>query len=136
EHYISSGGLVQGVTQGIGVLGGWPATGGTMWRAENCAVRDWFAAGRVPHSPELLRESAPGGGLATPKVFDNRLLDTDVFEAMPNPAAGYGDPLLRLPELVANDVAEGKVSRSHAYEIYGVVIDADGRVSSDTAAER
>jgi N-methylhydantoinase B len=136
EHYISSGGLVQSVTQGIGVLGGWPAAGGTMWRAEECDVRDWFAKGRVPHSPELLREMAPHGDLAPPKVFDNRLLGTDVFEVMPNPGAGYGDPVLRRPELVAGDLAEGRVTKAHAREIYGVEIDDSGQVSPATPALR
>ena len=78
EHYISSGGLAQSVTQGIGVLGGWPATGGTMWRAEDCAIREWLADGRLPRTPEQLREMAPDGGLAPPKVFDNRLLERRV----------------------------------------------------------
>ena len=136
EHYISSGGLAQSVTQGIGVLGGWPAAGGTMWRAEDCAVRDWLRSGRIPFSPELLREMAPEGGLAPPKVFDNRLTENDVFEVLPNPGAGYGDPVLRAPELVAEDVAEGKTTVEQAREIYGVVFDADGAPAPETAAER
>lgn len=137
EHYISSGGLVQSVTQGIGVLGGWPATGGTMWRAQDCAVRDWFAAGRVPSSPQLLREMAPEGELAPPKVFDNRLFSSDVFEVMPNPGAGYGDPVLRRPELVVEDIAEGKVTRQHARQIYGIVVNERGALSAQqTESER
>ncbi|MCW2954975.1 MAG: hypothetical protein JWQ48_4145 [Conexibacter sp.] len=126
EHYISSGGLAQSVTQGIGVLGGWPATGGTMWRAEDCAIRDWFAAGKLPATPEQLREMAPAGGLAPPKVFDNRLTERDVFEVLPNPGAGYGDPVLRTPALVAADVEDGKVTREHAGTIYGVALADDG----------
>lgn len=136
EHYISSGGLAQSVTQGIGVLGGWPAAGGTMWRAEDCAVRDWLRAGRIPFSPELLREMAPEGGLAPPKVFDNRLTENDVFEVLPNPGAGYGDPVLRTPELVAQDVADGKTTVEQAREIYGVVLDGAGAPAPETEAER
>jgi N-methylhydantoinase B len=136
DHYISSGGLAQSVTQGIGVLGGWPATGGTMWRAEDCAVRDWFAAGRVPHTPEQLREMAPHGGLAPPKVFDNRLTERDVFEVLPNPGAGYGDPILRDPDHVAQDVREGKLTQDHARSIYGVLLDGAGAVDESTTAER
>lgn len=137
EHYISSGGLAQSVTQGIGVLGGWPAAGGSMWRAEDCDVRRWFAEGRIPHSPELLREMAPAGGLAPPKVFDNRLTENDVFEVMPNPGAGYGDPILRDSTLVADDVREGKVTAADAHTIYGVVVADDGAVvSRETEAAR
>jgi N-methylhydantoinase B len=126
EHYISTGGLAQSVSQGIGVLGGWPATGGTMWRAEDTAVRDWFAEGRIASTPELLREMAPGGASAPPKVFDNRITEHDVFEVLPNPGAGYGDPVLRDPVLVADDVAEGKLAPEHAGKFYGVVLDGDG----------
>lgn len=136
EHYISSGGLAQSVTQGIGVLGGWPAAGGTMWRAEDCEVRDWLDRGRIPSTPELLREMAPGGELAPPKVFDNRLTEHDVFEVLPNPGAGYGDPVLRAPDLVAEDVREGKVTMKDARDIYGVLLSDSGDASPDTAAER
>jgi N-methylhydantoinase B len=38
---------------------------------------------------------------------------------------GYGDALERDPALVLDDVIEGKVTRVHAAEAYGVVI-ADG----------
>lgn len=136
EHYISSGGLAQSVTQGIGVLGGWPATGGTMWRAQDCAIREWLAEGRIPSSPEQLREMAPGGGLAPPKVFDNRLTEHDVFEVLPNPGAGYGDPVLRDPALVAEDVREGKVTRIEAQSIYGVLLTEDGTPDPQTETER
>jgi len=136
EHYISSGGLAQSVSQGIGVLGGWPATGGTMWRAEDCAIQDWLGQGRLPSDPAQLREMAPGGGLAPSKVFDNRLTSNDVFEVLPNPGAGYGDPVLRRPELVADDVQEGKVTPQDAERIYGVVLDASGGVDAATDERR
>ena len=47
---------------------------------------------------------------------------------------GYGDPLLREPERVGRDVAEGWVSVQAAREIYGVVTDAAGTVD-DPATE-
>jgi N-methylhydantoinase B len=136
DHYISSGGIAQSVTQGIGVLGGWPATGGTMWRAEDCAIRDWFDAGRIPGTPADLREMAPEGALAPPKVFDNRITEHDVFEVLPNPGAGYGDPILRLPDLVEQDAREGKVTREHAAAIYGVVLGEDGALDAEATAAR
>ena len=136
EHYISSGGLAQSVSQGIGVLGGWPATGGTMWRAEDCAIQDWLRDGRLPSDPAQLRKMAPEGGLAPSKVFDNRLTSNDVFEVLPNPGAGYGDPVLRRPELVADDVQEGKVTPQDAERIYGVVLDASGGVDAATGERR
>jgi N-methylhydantoinase B len=41
---------------------------------------------------------------------------------------GYGDPLDRAPESVKNDVANGFVSKEAANDVYGVVLEKDGRV--------
>jgi N-methylhydantoinase B len=41
---------------------------------------------------------------------------------------GFGDPMERDPELVAEDVREGYVSLSVAHNVYGVVLTADGDV--------
>jgi N-methylhydantoinase B len=41
---------------------------------------------------------------------------------------GYGDPLLRNPADVANDVREGYVSWQAARDLYGVALDTKGRV--------
>lgn len=97
-----------------------------MWRAEDCAIREWLDRGELPGTPERLRAMAPRGGLAPPKVFDNRLIDADVFEVMPNPGAGYGDPMLRDPELVAADVRDGRLDALDAERIYGVELDGTG----------
>ncbi|MEZ5076759.1 MAG: hydantoinase B/oxoprolinase family protein [Solirubrobacterales bacterium] len=130
EHYISSGGLAQSVTQGVGLLGGWPATGGGMWRAEDCSIRDWIGSGRIPGTPDELREMAPDGTLAPPKVFNNRLTEDDVFEVIPNPGAGYGDPMLREPETVAAEVREGRLSADEARLVYGVDVNAEGELAT------
>lgn len=131
EHYISSGGVAQSVSQGIGVLGGWPATGGTMWRAEDTGIDGWISEGRIPGTPEQLRQMAPHGGLAAPKVFNNRLIEGDVFEVMPNPGAGYGDPMLREPERVADDVRDGRLTAAEALDVYGVALDEHGDLAGD-----
>jgi N-methylhydantoinase B len=130
EHFISSGGLAQSVTQGVGLLGGWPGTGGAMWRAEDCDIRGWLESGRVPGTPDELREMAPDGDLAPPKVFNNRLLESDVFEVIPNPGAGYGDPMLREPETVATEAGEGRLTHEEARAIYGVDLDSEGNLAT------
>jgi N-methylhydantoinase B len=130
EHFISSGGLAQSVTQGVGLLGGWPGTGGAMWRAEDCDIRGWLESGRVPGTPDELREMAPDGDLAPPKVFNNRLLESDVFEVIPNPGAGYGDPMLREPEMVATEAGEGRLTHEEARAIYGVDLDSEGNLAT------
>jgi N-methylhydantoinase B len=138
QSFISSGGLFQAVTLGMGVAGGMPATGGTMWSALDAPVRSEFEAGRLPGSPEELRRLAPGGAPPPPKKFDNRLLPDDLFEVMPSPGAGYGDPLTRDPELVARDLAGGRLAEDQATGLYGVVLAGDPpRVDeAGTAARR
>lgn len=133
EQFISSGGFVQSVTQGHGLLGGLPATGGSLWRAEDTVVQEWFRAGKLPGSPDELREMTKLE-LAPPKKFNNRLGEQDVFEILPCPGAGYGDPILRAPELVAADVADGKLDCAFARTIYGVELDVAGRVDSNATA--
>jgi N-methylhydantoinase B len=49
---------------------------------------------------------------------------------------GFGPPLERCPQNVAEDVAEGLVSPEAALAIYGVVLGRDGHVDADATAER
>jgi len=128
--------LIKSVTQGLGLAGGYPATGGYQWHATDTEIRSWFDGGRIPRGPDELRELAPHGGLAQPKRYDNPLGVTDVFEVLPNPGAGYGDPLERLPELVAADVADGRTTPDERATLYAVVLIETGDVDvpSTTAA--
>jgi N-methylhydantoinase B len=49
---------------------------------------------------------------------------------------GYGPPLERDPARVAHDVAEGWISAGRARDVYGVVLDAGGRVDAPATARR
>jgi N-methylhydantoinase B len=131
EVLVSSGGIFQSVTQGAGLAGALPGSGGTMWHALDAINGD----GTLPHTPEAARALAPGAGSPPPKKFDNRLSPGDIFEAVPPPGAGFGDPLLREPGLVARDLAEERVSREDALRIYGVVLDEAGEVDADATGE-
>ena len=124
--FISSAGLLSSVTGGVGLLGGFPSTGGRMWHATDTELHDAMAAGHLPDGPQALRAVAPWGGPPPPKKFDNRLLPGDLFEVMPQPGAGYGDPILRDPALVAQDVRLNRCSDVDADRIYGVVMDDEG----------
>jgi N-methylhydantoinase B len=48
---------------------------------------------------------------------------------------GYGDPLTRDPLAVVRDVEEELITSDEAYQLYGVVIDQDGRCN-DTATQK
>lgn len=139
SNFIGSGGLLKSVTTGFGVAGGFPATSGHHWHAQDCEIQAWFALGRMPGGPAELRLAAPQGDLAPPKKYDNRLGRDDVFELVANPGAGWGDPLDRLPALVAEDLREGRVGAADAIRVYGVALDANGQVderASGAARER
>ena len=49
---------------------------------------------------------------------------------------GFGDPLGRDPDMVAEDVANGLVSAESAEADYGVILTDDGRVDEKATAER
>ena len=49
---------------------------------------------------------------------------------------GYGDPLSRPSELVAQDVLDGRVSSGEAQRSYGVVLDGTGEVVAETSELR
>jgi len=59
----------------------------------------------------------------------------DVFQLIGAGGGGYGDPLTREPERIADDLLEGKVSTEGAMRDYGVVFAEDG-TSIDLAATR
>ena len=69
--------------------------------------------------------------------------DVDALAAQPDVAAashrlgggGFGDPLRRVPEKVATDVAQGLVSENEAQRLYGVILWEDGTIDKDSTVE-
>ncbi|MGO4832016.1 hydantoinase B/oxoprolinase family protein, partial [Rhizobiaceae sp. 2RAB30] len=118
-HYVISGkGARHPMSDGL--AGGYPgAPNSYLW-----ARKDSDAAG----DPRL-----PGG--AEPVswgVFP--LMGEDALYVRWNGGGGYGDPLEREAEQVADDVAQQLVSIDAARRIYGVVLAADGTVEADATA--
>jgi N-methylhydantoinase B len=67
------------------------------------------------------------------------LMGADICYIRWNGGGGYGDPLLREPERVQDDIAAGRVGRDAGAAIYGVVIDEGGDVdvsATDVARAR
>ncbi len=56
------------------------------------------------------------------------LMDKDVLYVRSDGGGGYGDPVEREPEEIANDVRSGTVTRHVAEDVYGVVIDQSGTI--------
>lgn len=67
-------------------------------------------------------------GCVSPSKFANiQVHRGDIIIIRTSGGGGYGDPFLRDPQEVLEDVAEGYVSEESAYRDYGVVIKRNGR---------
>lgn len=99
--------------------------------------------GFVPASPLeslMARSDFPGtldevrAKLGEPTRLDPRISTpmarNDVFVVGQSGSGGFGDPILRSPERVSEDVRSECVSKDLAQRVYGVVINADGRADS------
>jgi N-methylhydantoinase B len=135
DSYCIMSGLLPHATMGRGVDGALPASAGSDLYALESTCQAWFEGGRIPATPSDLRVAAPELVHAVKELRPFRT--GSVYQALSNAAAGYGDPLARSPELVAGDLAGGRVSIPDAGHMYGVVIGADGRYDeSSTCARR
>jgi len=72
-----------------------------------------------------------GSREALPNCAQAVLLDGERILSISTGGGGYGAPELRNPERVANDVAEGHVSRARAREIYAVSLTEAGAVDAE-----
>jgi N-methylhydantoinase B len=66
--------------------------------------------------------------LPNAKIFNVRLNRGDAYMMQSGGGGGFGDPMERDPDLVAEDVREGYVSPGVAQSTYGVVLTAAGDV--------
>ena len=66
--------------------------------------------------------------LPNAKIFNVRLNRGDAYMMQSGGGGGFGDPTERNPELVAEDVREGYVSRAVAQNVYGVMVTPEGDI--------
>ncbi|OEV10776.1 hydantoinase B/oxoprolinase family protein [Streptomyces nanshensis] len=120
----------QVVADGFG--GGYPGggSGHAVWRGTDAA--ELFARGTVPTDATL---TAARRELLEINQQDVTVGSDDVFVQWVAGGGGYGDPLLRDPELVARDVADGYVTAEVAAHVYGVVLNGDGDGAGGADAE-
>lgn len=98
---------------GKGVQGGLPGALGAQWIQR--------ASGQ--------REQVPMAGQYQLGAGDRLIIET-------GGAGGWGNPLKRAVEAVAQDVRNGYVSRGAAAELYGAVVGEDGTVDASATATR
>ncbi|MDX6723835.1 MAG: hypothetical protein QOD73_2239 [Solirubrobacteraceae bacterium] len=112
---------------GRGLSGGVPGAAGSNVIVRGAGLAERFAAGQLPLSAGDMR----AGGVEVPEAKAFTVLDEDdVLIGRMSSGAGYGDPLLREPALVAADLAHGLVSPDVARSTYGVVAGSDGTVDA------
>jgi N-methylhydantoinase B len=123
------------VSQNPGLAGGYPGSLGHDVIVKGGAVDAMLARGEIPG--DFIDLS--GAAEATQCFATDMLAPGDVLYMNCQGGGGYGDPVLRDIDLVAQDLSDGLISATAAREIYGVVI-AEGRgvdrgASDDLRAE-
>ncbi|MCS6817432.1 MAG: hydantoinase B/oxoprolinase family protein [Blastocatellia bacterium] len=110
---------------GPGLFGGFPTSTTRYTLVRGAHARQLMSAGRMPDRADVL-----GGQMEhlPPKAFNIVQGPEDVFMMAWASAGGYGDPLLRDPERVAEDYREGRITREWARRAYGVLLDEVGAV--------
>jgi N-methylhydantoinase B len=115
------------VAQNAGLSGGYPGNTGRDVVVRNSAARDLLSSGRLPASLEELEGEQELGQC----YAQSYLAPGDVFFMHWQGGGGYGDPLLRVPDAVAHDVREGKITVGASERIYGVALTPDDAVDAD-----
>ncbi|MDO8210101.1 hydantoinase B/oxoprolinase family protein [Conexibacter sp. CPCC 206217] len=123
-------------TQG-GIYGGHFGETGTYYAVSASDVRDRIAARDAPGHPLELRELSGDARTLPAKSIGLSLGEHDVIESSVYGGGGYGDPLQRNPQAVADDVAAGAVRAEIARSVYAVALGEEGAVNaSETASLR
>ncbi|HZP88320.1 MAG TPA: hydantoinase B/oxoprolinase family protein [Burkholderiales bacterium] len=114
----------------IGLAGGMPGAAIRVARVVNTDLPQRLAQ-HAP-LPDTLDTIAGRREILCCKHVRTPFARGDVWYHSWQAGGGYGDPLLREAERVAEDVARGAVSRRAAREIYGVALHGDGSVDAHT----
>jgi N-methylhydantoinase B len=110
--------------------------GALQLRTDRHRFRPWGLAGGASGAPSsnlLLRGDDQARPLASKAYLVLRA--GDLLRHTLAGAGGHGDPFERDPELVAADVADGKISPTAARAEYGVVLDTATGVIDAAATE-
>jgi N-methylhydantoinase B len=112
----------EGIPKTPALGGGLPGNTGETRYLVDSDIRDIFAAGRIPASFDEVsgrEEIVFGKGAALTPT------QASVLEWNWGGSAGFGDPLLRDPDLVRADVRDGVFSAAVAAREFGVALDPD-----------
>lgn len=120
-----------------GLMGGYPAPPLRTWIGRHSNILDKIARreplpngeGLDPARPAFVEEIDADWELVLGQNYPVRELAAgSLFSVVTGDGGGFGDPLERIPEEVARDVANALTSRDTARRVYGVELDAGGTV--------
>lgn len=118
------------------------ADGGASVEGEGHLHKPWgFSGGKDGACAELELEDGMGGTIQMPSKMPYKPAKAgSKFIAVGPAGGGYGDPLLREPTAVLNDVLDGYITQESAQVDYGVVIkhcdEANGLVVDEPATRQ
>ncbi len=118
--------------KGQGLLGGSPGSPAAFRVKHRTDLLEQLAGGRVPASFDEIGGDEEQTAFKGPPVV---LVEGELVEWTSPSTAGYGDPLLRDPEAVLDDVLEGYLAVEAADRVYGVVI-VDERIDEAASDAR
>lgn len=105
----------------IGIGGGYPSSTNLFSIRRETNIRELLNSGQIPSDLEDL----DGEWEQIPAITKSYLGSSDVYRVVAMGGGGYGDPILRDPQRVRNDIENQLVSIKFAKKIYGVVVDPD-----------
>ncbi|MCY0898506.1 MAG: hydantoinase B/oxoprolinase family protein [Firmicutes bacterium] len=112
----------QAVPTGLGLFGGNPACTNEYYMIFESDVWERFRSQTIPTD---WRELNGRVERLSPKRANIQQSMSDVYVLHWSAGAGYGDPLLRDPEMVGRDIQNGAISQDAAWRLYGVVWDPE-----------
>jgi N-methylhydantoinase B len=117
----------------LGLWGGFPGCTTSYRVLLDSDIGQRLQDGTIPQSVEEIDGTELRLPVDAPTVS---MTPGSVLEFRTAGSAGYGDPYLRVPDRVAEDVRNGAVSPESARNIYGVVLDENGEpdIEATTAA--
>lgn len=123
--------LAQVPPHGFG--GGFPGATGIYSKATNTNIAELLSQGILPTRERFKGSEEP----VRQHLTHMKLERGDLFIMLSGSGGGVGDPLLRDPAKVVDDINSDYVTAEHAAAIYGVVLDGDGTLdAAGTAARR
>jgi N-methylhydantoinase B len=120
------------IPSSYGLMGGFPAGPNAFFFKKNTDIKARFARGAIPTDISQLN----GEDYAV-QLRDTGFEQTDVdaYAVSWCGGAGFGDPFRRDPARIQADLEEQIISKEAAINIYGAVLDADGRVDAEATVK-